>query len=104
MFRRTKGTRGVPNALSYHIYYNYSHGPWKVYFVYTYHFLISPRYYSTYGGSKSVSFYGNVNDCYHEFYSIGNSFHDHVLIHGFGIISHSLKGMVWIKLDCTGNF
>ena len=31
--------RYATNALSYHIYDNYSHGPWKVYFVYTSTFL-----------------------------------------------------------------
>ena len=81
-------------ALSYHIYDNYSNGPLKVYFVYTTHFLISPSYYSTYGGSIRLSFFENFNDYYQGFHGIENSFHDHN--HEFGMISHSLLGMVWI--------
>ena len=92
--------RYAPNALLYHIYDNYSFRPWKVYFVYTSHFLVSPRNYSTSGGSMRFSFSENLNDYYHEFHGIGNSFHnhdrDHVLIHGFGTISLSLQGMVQI--------
>ena len=94
----------VPNALLYHIYDNYSHGPWMVYFVYTSHFLVSLRYYSTYGDSMRFSFSRNLNDYYHEFHGIRNSFHDHdhdhdryhvlVHVHGFGTISHSLQGLV----------
>ena len=88
--------RYAPNALSDHIYDSYSHGHWKVYFVYTSHFLVSPRYYSTSGGSMRFSFSRNLNDYFHEFHGIGNSFRDHVLVHvhGFGTISHSLQGMV----------
>ena len=82
--------RYVPNALSYHIYDNYFHGPWKVYFVYTSNFLVSPRYYSTYGGSMRFSFSENLNDYYHEFHGIENFFHDHDHVHEFGTISHSL--------------
>ena len=86
----------APNALSYHIYDNYSHGPSKVYFVYTSHFLVSPWYYSTSSGSMRFYFYGNLNDYYHESHGIENSFHDHyrdhvlVHVHGFEMISHSL--------------
>ena len=98
----------VPNALSYHIYDNYSHGSWKVYFVYTYHFLILPWYYSTSGGSMRFSFSKNLNDYNHEFHGIENSFHDHnhvlVHFHMFGTISHSLQGMVRIQLDGTSDF
>ena len=65
-------------------------------------FLFHPRYYSTSGGSMRFSFSENLNDYYHEFHGIGNSFHDrdHVLVHvhGFGTISPSLQGMVWISL------
>ena len=84
--------RYVTNALSYHIFENYFHGPWKVYFVYTSHFLVSPWYCSTYGGSMRFFFSRNLNDYYHEFHGIRNSFHDHVLVHvhDFVIISHSL--------------
>ena len=82
------------NALSYHIYDNYSHRPWKVYFVYISHFLVSPRYYSTYDGFMKFSFSGNLNDYYHGFHGIENSFHDHdhILVHfyRFETISHSL--------------
>ena len=100
----------APNALSYHIYVNYSHRPWKMYFVYTSHFLVSPWYYSTYGGFMRFFFFGNLNDYYHEFHGIGNSFHSHkrnhvfIHVHGFGTISHSLQGMVQIQLDSTGDF
>ena len=80
--------RYATNALSYHIYDNYSHGPWKVYFVYTSHFLVSPWYYSTSSGSMRLSFSRNLNDNYHEFHGIGNSFHDHV--HVFRTMLHSL--------------
>ena len=100
--------RYAPNALSYHIYDNYSHRPWKVYFVCTSHFLVLPRYYSTSGGSMRFSFFRNSNDYYHQFHGIRNSFHDrnHVLvyIHEFGTISHSLQEMVRIQLDVTGDF
>ena len=100
----------VSNALSYHIYDNYSHGPWKVYFVYTSHFLVSLWYYSSYGGSMRFSFSKNLNDYHHELYGIKNSFHNHddnhvlVHIHRFGTISHLLQGMVQIQLDGTGDF
>ena len=56
------------------------------------------------------SFFGNLNDYYHEFHGIGNSFPDHdrnhvlVLIHGFRMISHSLQRMVQIQLDGIGDF
>ena len=84
----------MPNSLSYHIYDNYSHGPWKVHFVYTSHFLVSPRYYSTSGDSMRFSLSENLNNYYHEFHVIRNSFHDHdhvlVYVHGFRTISHSL--------------
>ena len=96
------------NALLYHIYDNYFHGPWNVYFVNTSHFLFSPRYYSTFGGSMRFFFSGNLNDYYHKFHGIGNSFHDcnhfFIHVHGFGMISHSLQGMVQIHLDGTGDF
>ena len=72
--------RYTTNALSYHIYDNYSYGPWNVYFVYTSHFLVSPQYYSTSSGSIRFSFSENLNNYYHD---IGNSFHDrdHVFVH-----------------------
>ena len=52
------------------------------------------------------SFSGNLNDYYHKFHGIENSFHDHVLVHvhGFGTISHSLQGMVRIQLDGICDF
>ena len=56
------------------------------------------------------SIFRNLNDYYHEFHSIENSFHDHnhdhdhVLVHGFETISHSLQGMVQIQLDRIGDF
>ena len=49
-----------------------------------------------------LSFCWYLNDYYHEFHGIGNSFHDHV--HAFGTISHSLQGMVQIQLDWNGDF
>ena len=84
------------HALSYHIYDNYSHKPLKDVFCIYFHFLVSPWYYSIYGGSTRLSLAEILNDYYHEYYDIGNSFHDHVLIHVyvFGTISHSLQGMV----------
>ena len=89
------------NALSYHIYDNYSHELWKVYFVYTSHFLVLPRYYSTYGCSMRLSFSRNLNAYYHEFHGIRNSFndHNHVLVHVymFGTISHRIH---W---ECFGS-
>ena len=87
--------RYATNPLSYHIYDNYSHGPCKVYFVYNSHFLVLPRYYSTYGGSMRFLFSRNLNYYYHEFHCTGNSFHDHdrkhvlVHVHEFGMISYS---------------
>ena len=71
-------------------------------------FLVSPWYYSTSSGSMRFSFFENLNDYYHEFHGIINSFHDqdhdrdHV--YGFRTISHSLQGMVRIQLDGTGDF
>ena len=56
------------------------------------------------------SFSGNLNYYYHEFHGIQNSFNnhdrDHVLVHvhRFGMISHSLQGMVQIKLDGIDDF
>ena len=100
--------RYVPNAISYHIYDNYSHRHWKVYFVYTSQFIVSPRYYSTSSGSMSFSFSGNLNDYYYEFHGIGNSFHDHNHdrdhVHRFGTISLSLQGMIQIQLNGTCDF
>ena len=81
-----------------------------MYFVYTSNFLVSPRFYSTSGGSMRFTFSENLNDYYHEFHDIGNSFHDHnrdhilVHVHEFGTISHSLQGMARIQLDRTGDF
>ena len=60
------------------------------------HFLVSPQYYFTSSGSMRLSFYGNLNDYYHEYHGIRNSFHDYVLVHVFGTISHSLQGIIWI--------
>ena len=94
--------RYVTNALSYNIYDNYSHGLWKVCFVYTSYFLISPGYYSIYDGSIRFSFSENLNYYYHEYHDLINSFHDHV--HKFGMISHSFQGMVQILLEETGDF
>ena len=100
----------MTNALSYYIYDNYSRGPWKAYFVYTSYFLVSPQYYSTSSGSMRLSFSGNLNDYYHEYHGIGNSFQDHnrdhviFHIHGFEKISHSHQGIVRIQLDGTGDF
>ena len=62
--------RYATNVISYHIYDNYFHGPWKVYFVYTSHFIVSPRYYSTSSDSMSFSFSGNLNYYHHEFHGI----------------------------------
>ena len=98
------------NIDSYHIYDNYSHKPWKMYFVYTTHFLISPQYYSSSSGSMRFSFFENLNDYYHELYGIENSFYDHnhnhllIHVHGFGSTLHSLQGMVQIQLDGTSDF
>ena len=96
--------RYATNALSYHIYENYSHRPWNVYFVYTFHFLISPRYYSTSGSSMRISFSMNLNYYYHEFSGMGNSFHDrnHVLVHvhEFRTISHYFRE--WVGSSWTG--
>ena len=52
----------------------------------------------------SFSFFGILNDYYHEFHGIENSFHDHDHVHRFGTISHSLQGMVQIQLVGTGDF
>ena len=45
-----------------------------------------------------LSFFGYLNDYYHEYHGVGNSFHDHnhilVHVHVFGKISYSLQGMV----------
>ena len=49
------------NALSYHIYDNYSYGPWKAHFLYTSYFLVSHQYYSTYGGFMRLFFLGSLN-------------------------------------------
>ena len=72
-----------------------------MYFVYTSHFLVSPRYYSTFGGSMRLSFYGNLNEYYHDYHGVENSFHDNdhipIHVHVYGSISHSLHGMVRIQ-------
>ena len=81
-----------------------------MYFVHTSNFLVSPRYYSTSGGSMRFTFSENLNDYYHVFNGIGNSFYDHnrdhilIHVHEFGTISHLLQGMVRIQLDETGDF
>ena len=59
------------NVLSHDIYVNYSHRPWKMYFLHTSHFLISPYYYSTFGCSMRVSFCENLNDHYYEYHGVG---------------------------------
>ena len=98
--------RYATTVLSYHIYDNYSHGPWNVYFAYTSHFIVSTRYYSTSSSSMRFSFFWNFNYYYHEYHGIENSFHNHILIyvHGFGMISHSFQGMVHIRLNETCDF
>ena len=90
------------NVLSYYIYNNYFNGYWTMYFVYIFHFLVSPRYYSTFGGFMRFSIFGNLKDYYYEHHGIGNSFHNHV--HVFRTISHPLQGMVHIRLDMNDDF
>ena len=53
-----------------------------------------------------LSFSTILNDYYHEYHGIRNFFHDHILVyvHMFGMISHSLQGLVQILLDMTGDF
>ena len=56
------------------------------------------------------SFSGNLNDYYHEFHGIENSFYDHdcnhvlVHVHWFRTILHSLQGMVQIQVVGIGDF
>ena len=94
--------KNEPNAFSYHIYNNNSHGSWEVYLVCTSHFLVLLQYYSTFGGAMRLYFYENLRNYYHKNHSIGGSFHDHdhdhVLIHAyeFRTIIHLLQGMVQI--------
>ena len=57
-----------------------------------------------------LSFYENLRNYYHNNHYIGDSFHDHdhflvlIHVHEFGMILHSLQGMVQIQLDETSDF
>ena len=53
-----------------------------------------------------LSFSENLMNYYHKNHGIRDFFndHDHVFVHEFGTILHSLQEMVQIQLDETGNF
>ena len=64
------------------------------------------HYYSTSGGETKLFFSDKKKNCY----IVGNSAldfdHDHALVHAhnFGMILHSLLGMLQIQWDGTGDF
>ena len=86
------------SVLPYHIYNMCLEEP-CIFSLYFLHFLVLAHYYSTSGGETKLFFYDKKNNCY----IIGNSAldfdHDHVLIHAhdFGMILHSLLGMLQIQ-------
>ena len=93
------------SVLQYHIYNMCLEEPW-IFSLYFLHFLVLTHYYSTYGGETKLFFSDKKNNCY----IVGNSAldfdHDHVLVnaHNFGMILHSLLGMLQIQWDGTGDF
>ena len=93
------------SVIPYHIYNMCLEEPW-IFSLYFIHFIVLPHYYSTSGGETELLFYDKNNNCY----IVGNSAldfdHDHVLVHAhnFGMILHSLLGMLQIQWDETGDF
>ena len=93
------------SVLPYHIYNLCLEEPW-IFSLYFLHVLVLAHYYSTFGGETELFFFDKKNNCY----IVGNSAldfdHDHVLIHvhNFGMILHSLLGMLQIQWDGTDDF
>ena len=93
------------SVLPYHIYNICLEEPW-IFSLYFLHFLILAHYYSTFGGETELFFSDKKNNCY----IVGNSAldfdYDHILFHAhnFGMILHSLLGMLQIQWDETNDF
>ena len=93
------------SVIPYHIYNMCLEEPW-IFSLYFLHVLVLAHYYSTSGGETELFFSDKKNNCY----IVGNSAldfdHDHVLVHAhdFGMILHSLLGMLQIQWDETGDF
>ena len=93
------------SVLPYHIYNMCLEEPW-IFSLYFLHFLVLAHYYSTFGDETEPLFYDKKNN----YYIVGNSAldfdHDHVLVHAhdFGMILHSLLGMLQIQWDGTSDF
>ena len=93
------------SVLPYHIYNMCLEEPW-IFSLYFLHVLVLTHYYSTSGGETELFFSDKKNNCY----IVGNSAldfdHDHVLVHAhnFGMILHSLLGMLQIQWDGTDDF
>ena len=93
------------SVLPYHIYNMCLEEPW-IFSLYFLHFLVLAHYYSTFGDETEPLFYDKKKNCY----IVGNSAfdldHDHVLVHAhdFGMILHSLLGMLQIQWNGTSDF
>ena len=103
MLGRKTGTRPVSFQTTSITCVLRSLGFFSLYFL---HFLVLAHYYSTSGGETELFFSDKKNN----YYIVGNSAldfdHDHVLVHAhdFGMILHSLLGMLQIQWDGTGDF
>ena len=93
------------SVLPYHIYNMCLEEP-CIFSLYFLHFLVLAHYYSTSGGETELFIYDKKNNCY-----IVRNFaldfdHDHILVHthNFGMILHSLLGMLQIQSDGTDDF
>ena len=93
------------SVLPYHIYNMCLEEPW-IFSLYFLHFLVLAHYYSTSGGETELFFSDKKNNCYIVRNSALDFDHDYVLVHAhdFGMILHSLLGMLQIQWDETGDF
>ena len=91
------------SVIPYHICNMCLEEPWIFSFHFL-HFLVYAHYYSISGGETELFFSDKKKNCY----IVGNSALDfnHVLVHAhnFGIILHSLLGMLQIQWDGTDDF
>ena len=93
------------SVLPYHIYNMCLEEP-LIFSLYFLHVLVLAHYYSTSNGETELFFSDKKKNCY----IVGNSAldfdHDHVLVHAhdFGMILHSLLGMLQIQWDGTDDF
>ena len=93
------------STFPYHIYNMCLEEPW-IFYLYFLYVLALAHYYSTSGGETELFFSDKKKNCY----IVGNSAldfdHDHILVHAynFGMILHSLLGILQIQWDGTYDF